>query len=97
MVFVWLTQDEADQLSTTAIDPGLRSKIRAAMREELIPYNEAPKTVIWRDAGDGLNFVAVAYHDDKYATEAFDDLWARLQHEENSDARPARHWLDAYS
>jgi hypothetical protein len=81
VILLYLTHTEAELLERLCIHPDLRRKLHEQIAADILPYDCAAKTVIWRDEGDGLRMVGVSYDDDHAADAAFDALYRRLQHE----------------
>jgi hypothetical protein len=88
-VCFYLTHTDAVLLHDMCFDPRLRAILRRQIAADLIPADNEPRTVIFRDEGDGEVMVAVTYDHDAAADRAFEAAWKALQGETEEETRPA--------
>lgn len=81
MILLCLTPAQAKHIAETALDPELIEKCAAALRLEeiFVDVEDDPKTVIFKDMGDGLKVACVSYGNAQAAEIAEDRFWRLVQ------------------
>ena len=88
-VCFYLTHTDAVLLRDMCFDPRLRAILQRQIDADIIPADNEPRTVIFRDEGDGQVMVAVTYDHDAAADRAFEEAWKVLQGETAEESRRA--------
>ncbi len=81
MIFLTLTRAQAQKLAETTDDPQLLDAICSQMLSDDAMFDvvDEPKTIVWRDEGDGLRLSAVSYTNVEAADRAWDRFMAVTQ------------------
>jgi len=81
MIFLTLTRAQAKVIAETTQDPDVLDAICSQMLEEdaLVDVADEPKTIVFRDDGDGLRVAAVSYTNAEAADRAWDRFMAVTQ------------------
>lgn len=79
MILLYLTSEQARHVAEHVTDAVVLDLVCSQLRyDEIVDVPSAPRTVIFRDEGDGLRFAAVAYEDKVAADRAFEVLWEKI-------------------
>ena len=81
MIFLTLTRAQAQKIAETTNDPKILDSLCSQMLSDdaLIDVCDEPKTIVWRDEGDGLRLAAVSYTNVEAADRAWDRFMAVTQ------------------
>ncbi len=76
MIFLTLTRAQAQKIAETTDDPHVLDLVCSQMLSDdaMCDVVDEPKTIVWRDEGDGLRLAAVSYTN----VEAADRAWDRF-------------------